>query len=1024
MTKNEDVIDIENILLIDALNSMNEAFAAYDASGHLIVCNLAFRNMYGYTPLQARPGVHYRELGEIDIKQGNVAVDDENGDDYLDRKAAYRKHLEGSFDVKLLDGRWIRTTDRPMPNGGFVSVQVDITERKRAGEALRESEQRFSNFAHISSDWFWETNTELRFSYFSAPFERMTGVRPEHLIGKSCEYINSHDTNLSAFAQLLLKLETHQPFRDFLHDRVGPDGKQIYVSIDGEPTFDEHNKFIGFRGTGTDITERTYAQRALFEKDQLLAEAIESIDGGVAIYDAEDRLVLHNTTYKFYLSEVSEDIALGTTYEDIVTALEKTGFYKNSAQDPNAWISNRVNLFRAGMKVSPQKDKFGNWYQTHFYKLSGGGTLLVTLNVTDQIEVGISLADANRRLAEVLESIEGGGVLYDADDNFVMCNRNYYKARPDIQHLLVPGTKFETIIRTLVNLGHFPDISEQDREGWITARLKRHGTRSRTVVRHQNNKWQQIDEYPTSDGGSSIIFTDITARVEIEQKLHDSEERFRDYATSSSDWFWETDKQHRLTFVSEEHNALVGVDAKIYLGKTRIETMAKDPNDEYWRKHNDDLENYRPFRNFCFDEIKPNGDRVPIRINGIPVFDADGIFRGYRGTGTNITEQKNLEAQLLQSQKMEAVGQLTGGVAHDFNNLLAVMTGNLESAIDLSQTNFPLRKKIEKALSAVDKGAALTLQLLSFSRQQTLTPKIVNTNVLISDTLEFLARTLGEDINIVTKFVNADLKINIDAAIFGNALVNLALNARDAMENGGTLTIRTSTVVLDGEQLGAGDDPAYGPFAVITVSDTGTGIDPIDISRVMEPFFTTKGVGKGSGLGLSMVHGFIHQSYGYIGITSRPGEGTTIALYLPLTDEGVISEQDEPQPELSVPEKKTILLVEDDAKVRDTAASLLSSFGYFILEAEDGRSALDVLEQKSSEIDLVFTDIVMPNNLSGIELAELVSVKYKDIKILLTSGYPDKILDQESFKTLGIEILAKPYRRAQLLAAIERTSEK
>ena len=386
---------------------------------------------------------------------------------------------------------------------------------------------------------------------------------------------------------------------------------------------------------------------------------------------------------------------------------------------------------------------------------------------------------------------------------------------------------------------------------------------------------------------------------------------------------------------------------------------------------------------------------------------------------TDITERKRLEDQVRHSQKLEAVGQLTGGIAHDFNNLMAIMMGNLELAMEQVEPNAPVRNNIKNALNAVDRGAELTQHLLSFSRQQTLSPAVTDVKELVEGTLTFLERTLGEDIQIVTEHIGEAIRVNIDATVFGNALVNMALNARDAMPDGGTLAVHTATVELDGEMIGLDQEPTYGSHALIIVSDTGCGISEADLEQVMEPFFTTKEVGKGSGLGLSMVYGFVTQSNGHMSIASIEGEGTTISIYLPISDEERIDKDNEATPLPEVNTDKTILLVEDNQLVRDTTSITLIDLGYKVIEAEDGPSALEILKHRSSDIDLVLSDVVMPNGMSGIDLAKQIAVDHPQIKILLTSGYPDKIAGQREIKSMNITLLAKPFRRAQLTEAIE-----
>ena len=441
--------------------------------------------------------------------------------------------------------------------------------------------------------------------------------------------------------------------------------------------------------------------------------------------------------------------------------------------------------------------------------------------------------------------------------------------------------------------------------------------------------------------------------------------------------------------------------------------------------------------NYEFEGRKKDGSSIWLD-NRVGVVTWDGQPAVQR-TVIDITERKQLEEQLRQSQRMEAIGQLTGGVAHDFNNLMAVMMGNMEAALDFAADDAALRDHIEAALDAVGRGAVLTQQLLSFSRQQSLSPEHVDANALIADTLTFLGRTLGETITITSAFDPAPLPVQIDTAIFGNALVNVALNARDAMPDGGTLAIKTRRVDPDGVAPGGaapggaapegaapdGDGAKIrGPHVLITVTDTGSGIRAEDLDRVLEPFFTTKDVGKGSGLGLSMVHGFVRQSGGHLAVASSKGAGTTVSLWLPLSaqpDEGAAVETATAAPEL---DKMMVLLVEDEKQARQTTASMLSSLGCAVLEAGDGPEALAILADRGAAIDLVLTDVIMPNAMSGFDLANAIRAAHGGTKVLLMSGYPDRIADQTTIGDLGLEVLAKPYRTAQLAASIKRASAK
>lgn len=979
------------------------------ADGAIFDANNAAIKYYGYT---------YEHLTSLKISDINILseakIDEEK------QRARQNKRDHCYFKHKLSSGnvRDVEVHSGPVAIEGrelLYSIIHDITERKRAEEELKASERRFADFANVSSDYFWETGSDLCFSYFSEQFENVTGVPPEELLGKTREEIGRPWSD--AYRQFYRCLKRQRPFRDFEHLFYNPSGETVYLSISGKPAYDQNGLFIGFRGTGTDITPSKLAEMALVEKDRLLTGAMESVDGArFALFDEDDRLVLYNTSYKSFFSPISHLIKPGVLYEDIIIGMARAKIFEGSDDSADAWVSSRIKLFHEGKQAEPQKDKFGRWSQPNFCKLKGGGTFIVALNVTDQMMSESSLAEAKRRLDEVMESIEGGGVLFDADARFVMCNQAYIDARPKMKKFLKPGEKFETIIRALVENGYCGEVPKNDTEEWIKTRLEYHGRRSRSVHQRWDGTWWQVDEYPTSDGGTSIIYTEITERKKAEER---SEQLLAavDVLNASVTIL---DADDRIVFCNKRclelnsESMVPGTPFEDHLWVLSAKGMFPQAlgREEEWIRLR--MELHRNPKG-PFELAHQDGQWSLVHEQYLP----DG---GMINLTVDITERKSLETQLTHSQRLDVLGQLTGGVAHDFNNLMAIINLNLEMVADGANLEGEPREMLNRALAAVNKGTRLCDQLLTYACQQALEPATIEANCLLHETIDLLKRTLGEEIIIITEFEDERLFINIDAAIFSNAFVNLSLNARDAMPDGGTLTIRTSSVNLDGQLLGFDQEQGYGQHILITIADTGTGIDEKIIDRVLEPFFTTKEAGKGNGLGLSMVFGFVQQSGGHFVIENGLEKGTVISLYFPIVDERVIETVEKTPFQTVAPKKRTILLVEDDPLVRISVMTLLRKIGHRVIEAADGPSALEILDKESSDIDLVFTDVVMPNNMNGIELAELVAAKHKNIDILLTSGYPDWIADEKTIKTLGFEFLAKPYESVQLSAAIERAA--
>ncbi|MEH6495287.1 MAG: ATP-binding protein, partial [Pseudomonas marincola] len=515
------------------------------------------------------------------------------------------------------------------------------------------------------------------------------------------------------------------------------------------------------------------------------------------------------------------------------------------------------------------------------------------------------------------------------------------------------------------------------------------------------------------------VSQDITEQKELEIARDGSNERFRDLAELGADWFWEMDSDLRFSYFSDAVHRVTGVETKNFIGKNREELNPDTRGDDGWKEHFDDLENHRPFKNFTYQHRAENGNVYYWITSGKPIFDSDGNFAGYRGTGCDRTSEMVLEEKLKQSQKMEAIGQLTGGVAHDFNNILAVIQGNLEL---LSETKVELPKAnldhINTALRMTTRGAELTQSMLAFSRKQELHPKTIKLNEQIKGMTKILQSTLGETISIKVQSDDELWSCIADPGQVENTLLNLAINARDAMPNGGSLTIETRNALLDDEYAGAQTDLKPGNYLMLAVSDTGTGIPEDALPHVFEPFFTLKEVGEGTGLGLSMVYGFAKQSGGHASIYSETGHGTTVKIYLPKSEviETVVLE--EKTKDLKA-QNITVLVVEDDPDMRTLVVALVSNLGFSIREAKDGPSALLNIANEG-RVDLLLTDVVLPGGMNGAELSDKIDEIYPDTKTMFMSGYTEDAFAENKLLKENSVLLSKPFRKADLAAKIQQ----
>ena len=396
----------------------------------------------------------------------------------------------------------------------------------------------------------------------------------------------------------------------------------------------------------------------------------------------------------------------------------------------------------------------------------------------------------------------------------------------------------------------------------------------------------------------------------------------------------------------------------------------------------------------------------------------DGQPGYFLGVHIDATEEKRAADQLRQAQKMEAIGNLTGGMAHDFNNLLGVIIGNLDLARPLVAGNAEARQLMQEAVEAAISGAELTRHLLAFARQQPLRPERIETNTLVTNIVRLLRRTLGENIEIRLDLGDTLWPVVADPVQLEAALTNLATNARDAMPRGGRLVIATANRQLDADYASAHAEVTAGDYVAIEVTDSGTGMPSEVAERIFEPFFTTKEQGKGTGLGLSMVFGFIKQSGGHIAVYSEPGVGTTFRLYLPRdTSEAAAATETVTVAAPSRGTGETVLAVEDNERLRRLVVRQLRGLGYQPIEAINAAEALSILEREP--VDVLFSDIVMPGDLDGMELAQQVRERWPLVKIILTSGFPGTRLDDRLGQQNGsVRILTKPYRSEDLGAAL------
>ncbi len=531
--------------------------------------------------------------------------------------------------------------------------------------------------------------------------------------------------------------------------------------------------------------------------------------------------------------------------------------------------------------------------------------------------------------------------------------------------------------------------------------------------RHKDGSWRHIDAVAVDRlaepavGAIVVNFRDVSERRKAEAALRESEERYRTLVEGVRDIIFALSPEGTIASLNPAFETITGWRREEWVGQP-FERLV----------HPEDLPlalellgrvvrgELRPASQFRVRTAK--GDFRVGEFSATPQLH-EGRLVGILGIGRDVTERVQLEQQLRQAQKMEAVGRLAGGIAHDFNNILTAITGYADLLLeDLGATD-PRRQDADEIHKAADRAAGLTRQLLAFSRQQVLQPTVLEVNKLVSDVEKMLRRLLGEDVELSTRLAPTTGRVKADPGQLEQVIMNLAVNARDAMPNGGKLTLETGNVDLD-EAYASDHYPARaGPFVLLAVSDTGTGMSEETQAHMFEPFFTTKEKGKGTGLGLATVYGIIKQSGGFIWVYSEVGHGTTFKLYLPRVQE-LAERGSEPAQAPARPARgtETVLVVEDEAPVRSVARQVLERHGYTVLEAPTAEAALDIATRYSGTIHLLLTDVVMPG-LNGRELASRLADLRPDARVIFMSGYTDDAVTPHGVLEPGSAYVQKPF---------------
>lgn len=897
--------------------------------------------------------------------------------------------------------------------------------------ALRASEQQANAIISSAHDGIILADEEHRIILFNPAAEKILGHQARDVMGKPVDLLiperfrGAHGSQMQLFA--LSGGESRRKGGIGKIAGLRADGNEVpleasigLVAVDGHRFF-----YVAFR----DVTEqlRIEQERAALNAElqqrvsdlQRYAHIVTAASDMLAFRDMDDRFVVVNDAYCRYFGRRSEEI-IGRTpkelfgqgdYNDLIEPASKRGL-RGERVITEGWITYPA-MGRRYMELQ----------YNPFVSATGQvlGMVVGARDITERHQSEEQLRFSDRHFQELLNS--SPSMIYEL----------YGKdpARPVFLSAglaQITGYTPEEIIvekdfwRSRIHPEDLARVKSASRRGRETGECT---TEYRFQHRDGNYRWirdsfRVVDLVPSE---RRIIgsCTDITSYMQTAMNLQDSELRFKTVAELGSDLIFEATYATGAVTWFGDVDVLLGLQPGAGPRTLPAWFDAIDAEDRERVRKAVQVQRENPNSDFSEEYRVPGGNGRPRwwQVKSRIVANRKGEGQNWVGSVRDVTREKNMELQLAQSQKMEAVGQLTGGVAHDFNNRLTAILGSLELLQRQLKGNPDAQRLIATALRAVEGGASLTKQLLTFSRRQVLESQMLNVTESINGILPLIIQTLGEDIEVQFQQHDPPWAIKTDPALLENALLNLVLNSRDAMPNGGRLIIETQNVVLGDVYLQTHVYAARGEHVLISVSDTGSGITKDLLQRVLEPFFTTKDQGKGTGLGLSMVYGFIRQSGGHIEIYSEERHGTSVKLYFPrYTGNGHVVEAVDEAGVAADDGGWQILVVEDDESVRQLAAVQLAELGYQVSGAESGPAALEQAD-RLLHLDLLFTDVIMPGGLTGMDLAARLRERWPDLNVIFTSGYTRKKVQSQWVEHGPRDHwLPKPYSFATLVSMI------
>ena len=984
----------------------------------ILLANSKFENLTGYTKTEMEGKLSW-----------TVFIDPQD----LDRMKRYhyeRRKDDSSaphfYEFRLLnrkgETREIFLTVALIPNSNeSVASCMDVTDRKRAEEALRRSEERYRTILDTMDEAYFECDLRGSYTYVNEAHGKILGYAREELLGMNHQDCTSAETAKRAYEIFNAIYRTGHQRTIADYEVIRKDGKQIIVELSASLLRGDSGEAIGFRGLGRDVTQRIAADRALKESERKYRLLAENLRDVIWILDADLKFVyvspsvfqLRGYTPEEVMQQPLDQVLAPESYRKATElfSLERMMAPSKSRQGKDWKMNLDLELLR--------KDGSTVWTEVTlsiFYDDNGRpeGLLGITHDISDRKKADAALRESEERYRTIFEHTATANIIVSEDTTILLANSNFEQitgyTREDVENKM-SWTDF---------------VMEEDLEKMKQRHMQRRTDPGKVISSYEfkgktrsgevRDFYMSVSIIPeTCESVASLI--DTTDRNKAIEALGQSEERFRDLARLLPETVFETNAKGQFSFVNEISLERFGYTSQeVEKGIHILDVMAPEDHEQILKDYMRIMRGERPGLSEYIAR-KKDGTRFPALVHTTPIY-RNGGYTGQRGFLIDITEKKNLEEQLMRSEKLKAIGTLAGGIAHDFNNLLMGLLGNITLMLMNLDESHPFHIRLKNMETYVQHGSDLTRQLLGFARGGKYEVKSTDLGVFVHRSAQLFGRTKKE-IRMHCK-VDDDLwAVEVDRGQMEQVMLNLFVNAWQAMPGGGDIYLSVENVVLC-QQEASPFNINPGRFVKITVTDTGVGMDEATIAHIFEPFFSTKQRGRGTGLGLASVYGIIKNHGGFILVRSEKAVGTSFMVHLPASTKCV--EQVRKTADPIHKGSETVLLIDDEQMILDIGTHMLESLGYKVLTASGGSKGIEIFDRNMADIDLVLLDMIMPG-IGGRDTFTALRRRNTNLKVLLLSGYS---LDGQAGEILAqgcSGFIQKPFTMAELSKKLRQVLE-